>query len=283
MTLLVFYTVDNGLNWGRHDFDNLGDRDAFEKIWRNRRALDARIFDMESHYGNDVYGFRQEFCHGGDFEDDYNDELFDGGWWTKVVHLTPEDVRSIIHMPDEIRLAEESEETAEILISDERFGDKAEHPITLTFRDGKAEGRGIIMEYPKLEDLTNAQIMDIDDYVGGRIVDSGVITPYDVALAHGKIVSWGIMNENNGHNPDLVRKINMLWAQRGDAFELILKALYKRDLNEIFHSDAFVNDNWRVPAEALVALETAWEEHAGNYLMHIADDGDLEAIIAFVR
>lgn len=283
MTLLVFYTVENGLNWGRHDFDNLGDRDAFEKIWRNRRALDARIFDMESHYGDDVYGFGQELCHSEDFEEDYNDELFDGGWWTKALHLTSAEVESILHMPEVIKRATDAVETEEILVADERFGDKLEHQVTLTFGDGRARGRGIIMEYPKLADLTDGQLAEIDDYVGGRIADSGVITPYDVALKYGRIVSWGIMNVNNGHNPDLVRKINMLWAQRGDAFELILKALYKRDINEIFNSDSFAYDSWRVPAEALVALEAAWEEHAGNYLMHIADDGDLETIIAFVR
>ena len=109
----------------------------------------------------------------------------------------------------------------------------------------------------------------------------------------------GIMDTCNAHNPELVAKINDAWDKNKKDFELILKALYERDIDEITDSDAFHiakwvgswqwnegcrNDDWTPYMDmALADMKEHWEDYAENYLMHIADDGDLEAIIAFLH
>ena len=90
------------------------------------------------------------------------------------------------------------------------------------------------------------------------------------------------MNPYNQHSKELVLKINRLWKKDKSRFRPILVALYDRDLKEIYDADSFMGlpigeDN------AFAELQTNWEEHAYNYLMHIADDGDLETIITFIR
>lgn len=46
-----------------------------------------------------------------------------------------------------------------------------------------------VLEYPKLEDLTDEQLEAVDAYVGGRISDSGTLLCEDVALALGKQIN----------------------------------------------------------------------------------------------
>lgn len=89
------------------------------------------------------------------------------------------------------------------------------------------------------------------------------------------------MNPYNAHNKELVLLINRLWKKNCGKFRPILNALYDRDLNEIVNSDAFADiGNVREPYTELLVN---WQKHAYNYLMHIADDGDLETIINFIR
>lgn len=93
------------------------------------------------------------------------------------------------------------------------------------------------------------------------------------------------MNPYNSHNKNLVLTINRLWKRDKRRFRPILIALYDRDLDEIYDSDAFDFPNWRdAHRDKIFAdLQTNWEDHAYNYLMHIADDRDLETIIGFIR
>ena len=90
------------------------------------------------------------------------------------------------------------------------------------------------------------------------------------------------MNTSNGHAEELVDLINKLWNKNMSKFEPILVALYKRDINEIYNADSFA-DLPNNKDSALALLIVNWENHAENYLMHIADDGDLETIINFIR
>lgn len=92
-----------------------------------------------------------------------------------------------------------------------------------------------------------------------------------------------IMDTTNGHNADLVRRINVAWNNKKEKFSPILIALYERDLHEIFNSDSFQFDEWTDECVAYRDLENDWDIHAGNYLQHIANDGDLESILHFVR
>ena len=114
-----------------------------------------------------------------------------------------------------------------------------------------------------------------------------------------ELMGGDIMYIGNGHSTELVEKINDAWRKHKQSFEIILKALYERDIDEITDSDAFQiakwvgswqwnegcrNDNWTPYMDmALADMKEHWEDYAENYLMHIADDADLEAIIAFMH
>ncbi len=108
-----------------------------------------------------------------------------------------------------------------------------------------------------------------------------------------------IMDTTNGHSPELVDKINKAWSKKKEKFHDIIVALYRRDIDEITDSDAFQYEPWKSTSEykkgvetgdwslynrmALEFLEHNWENEAYNYLMHVADDLDIETILSFVR
>ena len=140
----------------------------------------------------------------------------------------------------------------------------------------------------------------MDDYLGGRISDSGYILPDDVMLKYGRVVYLDLlMNTGNGHSADVVIEVNEAWLRHRDRFEWIMKALYARDIDDITDSDAFQCAEWRSWPEyrqglasnewdaynqrALKEMSKDWDKFAHNYLMHIADDGDLFAILHFVN
>lgn len=118
-------------------------------------------------------------------------------------------------------------------------------------------------------------------------------------LEYGKLTSFGIMNTSNNHDEDLVRDINVRWVEDREMFKPILCALYERDIDEITDADSFQipawvdtpqyragqsKGNWEpYMAMALRDMKDRWEDFAENYLMHISDNQDLEAIIKFVR
>lgn len=90
-----------------------------------------------------------------------------------------------------------------------------------------------------------------------------------------------IMDTTQNHDPELVRKINQAWNEKREQFCPILRALYARDIKEIMDSDAW---NWTDDEESVKeTLHDEWDFHADNYLMHIADDLDLKAILTFLR
>lgn len=80
-----------------------------------------------------------------------------------------------------------------------------------------------------------------------------------------------IMNYTNNHNPKLVEKINEIWnnLNKRERFVKIIYLLISRDFIEC--EDKGIFDIVRV------------EDKFYEYLMHVADDHDLETIISFVR
>jgi hypothetical protein len=80
-----------------------------------------------------------------------------------------------------------------------------------------------------------------------------------------------IMNDTNNHNPNLVEKINEIWnnLDKREDFVRIINTLILRDYVEC--SDKGVLDVER------------YVDKYYEYLMHVADDHDLETIISFVR
>lgn len=94
-----------------------------------------------------------------------------------------------------------------------------------------------------------------------------------------------VMDTTNGHNPELVAKINNAWNEKREQFFPILCALYKRDNDEILASDAFAD--WKKVSKDYDTLyeymEANWDIEAYNYLQHIADDTDLECILNYLH
>lgn len=169
------------------------------------------------------------------------------------------------------------------LHSKEYFGDDEEHDFEVTCFDGCAQGDGITLKYPKLAELSARQLKEIDEYTGMRVTDSGCVTTDDVCLKYGEIVSFGIMDTTNSHDADLVRKINLKWAENKEKFRPILVALYERDLYEIMYSEHFSFPEAADSDYVYSDVQTKWDFYARDYLMYIADDRDLESILNFVR
>jgi hypothetical protein len=83
-----------------------------------------------------------------------------------------------------------------------------------------------------------------------------------------------LMNPYNGHNEDLVNKINYIWAtgKYDNELHTIAKALFKRDEEECFEKniipEQYENDLYGFLYEMFI---------------HVCDDADLEVVIDFVR
>ena len=68
--LLAFYSVGNSQDYERHTFDELYDEPEKIKEMLNKLGEDElRVYDIENKYDIDL------------FQEDYNDEDLDGGWW----------------------------------------------------------------------------------------------------------------------------------------------------------------------------------------------------------
>ena len=71
---LAFYKVDNSKNYERHTFDNLYDKpQEIKNMLCGLSDDEFRAYDMDNKY--DAIAL----------EDDYNNEVLDGGWWCVVI------------------------------------------------------------------------------------------------------------------------------------------------------------------------------------------------------
>ena len=84
MTILAFYPVENELGWERHEFDCLDDDICFKKMWVNRNEIEVRFFNMDTKKYSDPR-VQDGLLNADEFEEDYNNEDFDGGWWVKAL------------------------------------------------------------------------------------------------------------------------------------------------------------------------------------------------------
>lgn len=95
-----------------------------------------------------------------------------------------------------------------------------------------------------------------------------------------------IMNNTNGHNPDLVEKINNLYnnPKKKECFYTIIQALMYRDGEEIIDKGITTEKNFYYSSCDWHGEFYRYAElFAHDYLMHVADDRDLEIIINFCR
>lgn len=72
---LAFYKVDNSKNYERHTFDVFFDRPQIIKDMLSELSdEELRMYDMDNNIDMSI------------FQDDYNDEELDGGWWCIVIN-----------------------------------------------------------------------------------------------------------------------------------------------------------------------------------------------------
>lgn len=94
MTILAFWSVDN-IYVDRHLLDNVSSIDAFEILYYKRDELNARFYDLGTFSYSDPLS-QDGILNAYDFEEDYNDEILDGGRWCKVITIDREDVERIV-------------------------------------------------------------------------------------------------------------------------------------------------------------------------------------------
>ena len=77
--ILAFYKVDNSKGYGRHEFDNDTDNNVILE------KLNSLKDDEVKFYNTGYVGWDNAMAGMGEFEEDYNDEELDGGWWLVVI------------------------------------------------------------------------------------------------------------------------------------------------------------------------------------------------------
>ena len=78
---IAFYKVDNSLNYGRHEFDQFCDQPQEVLDMLQRLPEDEVRF-----YDAGKYSWQSKEPTLADFENDYNDEELDGGWWCIIIN-----------------------------------------------------------------------------------------------------------------------------------------------------------------------------------------------------
>jgi len=96
MTILAFWKVGD-FDFERHTFDDCLHEEAFRKLWESRNLIDARFYDVESFTLDDAYGLHNYMGNADDLEEDYNDEILDGGYWMKALLIPSDTVKEIIY------------------------------------------------------------------------------------------------------------------------------------------------------------------------------------------
>ena len=72
---LAFYKVDNSKNYERHTFDMWCDGpQVIKEMLSELSDEELRMYDMDNNIDISI------------FQDDYNDEELDGGWWCIVIN-----------------------------------------------------------------------------------------------------------------------------------------------------------------------------------------------------
>ena len=95
MIILAFWSVNNDY-FERYAFDGVPHEDAFRELWEHREAIDAKFYDVESFIGKDANGLSRYMSNADDLEEDYNDELLDGGHWMESLNIPADAVAKIV-------------------------------------------------------------------------------------------------------------------------------------------------------------------------------------------
>lgn len=109
----------------------------------------------------------------------------------------------------------------------------------------------------------------VADRIKIALADSGVIDSVHIKV---EAKCYGIMNTTNGHNKELVEKVNQAYNQQLGLFEEIVTLLAKRDSCEMMELGIDV-----------FSINAEFNEIAHYYCQRVADDWDLETIIKYCR
>lgn len=132
----------------------------------------------------------------------------------------------------------------------------------------------------KAKEIALKEMDKMVDYQRNLKTDNRVTFIQPLILTKMEKVYYPIMDTSSYHNALFVQKINDLWnSDKHDSFKNILIAYMLRDLEEMFDKNIFEDD---IDVD-YKHLNEHWETLAEYYLMRVADDGDLAAIINYIR
>lgn len=132
---IAFYKVNNSLNYERHEFDHFCDQPQEVLEMLQRLPEDEVKF-----YDADKYSWQSEAPSLADFENNYNDEELDGGWWCIVIQEPKEQKETLESMV--------SEHAYEEIVSKvkEQVGEESFNYIFPAVKKALEEGSGKVRE-----------------------------------------------------------------------------------------------------------------------------------------
>ena len=157
---IAFYKVDNSLNYERHEFDQFCDQPQ-EVLDMLQRLPDEEV----KFYNTDQYSWQSKEPSLADFEEDYNDEELDGGWWCIVIQEPKEQKETLesmisAHAYDEI-----------VAKVKEQVGEESFDYIFPAVKKALEEGSGKVREEILINWL-NVDSMRVCTYCG-KIMEEG--------------------------------------------------------------------------------------------------------------
>ena len=159
---IAFYKVNNSLNYERHEFDQFCDQPQEVLDMLQRLPEDEVKF-----YDADKYSWQSETPSLADFENDYNDEELDGGWWCVIINDQPkEEKKQTLEKMVSAHAYDEIVSKVKVQVGEESF-DYIFPAIKKALEEGDGAVRGEI-----LENWLNCDSMRVCNYCG-KIMEEG--------------------------------------------------------------------------------------------------------------
>ena len=153
------------------------------------------------------------------------------------------------------------------------FGNNDTRTVKLKLHDGYGEGDGVRVTYPKLADLTDEKIEEMDELLGRRISDSGFVGFDDLCVLYAKIETTDELEPETKPKIELTREMHLVCES--------IQEVTMRAWPKVWADNKYDQDS-RVVLETLrewgVEFENWWLSHEGDWI----DSHDyLEEIWAF--
>ena len=160
--------------------------------------------------------------------------------------------------------------------SDEAFEDKSEK-IFNTRHEAYNDMRNAVLEKMKWNTVFDEDLKECE-YVDYYVIfkqDKIVHTSYSGVYTYEIKEVGRVMNASNGHNKDLVWKINVAW--RDNAYRHAMLII-------LFAMITLYEDEYKEKVSALIptSYDVISDDIASEVLMQICDDHDLQTILSFI-